>query len=243
MDTVIVMTSGLTQVSGVVSLADQARESIRTAILDGIFAPEQRVTIEQISAELGISRTPIREALKALEGDGLVQMLPYRGAIVSKFAREELDHRYSVRAMLEGYAAELACVADAEGMAKVLRRNVDRAAQIAKKTVRSPEVAKLVALNQEFHGAIREGAHSPTVSRILDQLRNPVAFSLHYWSNPELRESSIAIHSEIADAFTAADPALARALAERHMLESRDIVLAREAERPADGAGAGTRVG
>ena len=222
------MNRRLNQVSGV-SLADQARESIRTAILDGTLAPEERITIEQLAAELGISRTPIREALKALEGDGLVQLLPHRGAVVTRFARDELDHRYSVRAMMEGYAAELACRADAPGMADVLQANCARAEELAAGP--AGDITGLVELNRDFHVAIREGAHSPTVKRILDQLRNPTAFSIGYWSDAERRRNSLEAHAGIAAAFQADDPATARRLTERHLLEARDLLVAQHEER------------
>lgn len=219
----------LNQVYGV-SLADQARESIRTAILDGTIAPEERITIEDLAADLGISRTPIREALKALEGDGLVELLPHRGAIVSRFARDELDHRYSVRAMLEGYAAELACQLDAAAMTEVLRANVLRARKLAERP--SDEVlSELVELNLEFHAAIREGSGSTTVIRILDQLRNPVAFSLGYWSDDRRRQNSIEAHTDIVAAFANDDPARARQLTEAHLLKARDLLVAQHDEQ------------
>ena len=64
------------------SLADKARDMIRAAIFEGHIQPDERLTIEHIAAQLGISRTPVREALKALETDGIVKLLPNRGAIV-----------------------------------------------------------------------------------------------------------------------------------------------------------------
>ena len=223
------MSGRFAQVSGV-SLAEQARESIRTAILDGTLAPEARITIEELAGELGISRTPIREALKALEMEGLVQLLPHRGAIVARFARDELDHRYSIRAMLEGYAAELACSADPDGMAAALDSICARAEEL----LDHPDlkgVSELVDLNMKFHATIREGARSPTLERLLDQLRNPVGFSMAYWSDARRRHTSHEMHVQIADAFKAADPVRARQLTERHLLEARDLLVVQRDER------------
>src|SRR4051794_8198488 len=86
------------------SLASRAKDLIRAAIFEGKIRPEERLTIERIADELGISRTPVREALKALESDGVIQLLPRRGAIVARFSRQEIFDRYTVRAMIEGYA-------------------------------------------------------------------------------------------------------------------------------------------
>lgn len=229
------MTRRLAEVRGV-SLADQAREAIRAAILDGRIKPEERVTIEHIAAELGISRTPVREALKALEVDGLVRLLPHRGAVVERFARDELDHRYCIRAMLEGYAAELACRADPLGIADLLDANCNRlAALVASADVADPQqVQPLGELNVQFHAIIREASRSPTLIRLLETLRNPLAFTLYYWSAPERQHASIEAHRQIAAAFRTRKPALARRLVERHLLDARDHLMTMEkASKPA----------
>ncbi len=216
-----------------ISLAEQAKEAIRTAILEGTIKPEERITIEQIAAELGISRTPVREALKALEVDGIVRLLPHRGAVVERFARAELGHRYSIRAMLEGYAAELACEADAPGIATLLEQNCLALEQLAAAAdVGDPEqVRPLGKLNQEFHAIIRDGSQSRALVRILETLRNPFAFTLYYWSARERQLASIEIHRQIAAAFRANKPRQARRLVERHLLEARDHLMDMDTER------------
>jgi GntR family transcriptional regulator, vanillate catabolism transcriptional regulator len=217
---------GLKQLSGL-SLADQAQETIRTAILSGQIPPDERLTIESLALELGISRTPVREALKALESDGLVRLAPYRGVFVEPWARAEVFHRYGIRAMLEGYAAELACERDAEGCARQLEENCAIAEGVAAAADSSGGdcAQQLAELNQDFHRIIREASGSQTLIRILVSLRNPQAFTLRHWGDPERRQSSLAIHREIADSFRQNKPKLARTLAERHLLEARDQLL------------------
>jgi DNA-binding GntR family transcriptional regulator len=217
----------LDQIHGV-PLAEQAREALRTAILDGSIRPGERITIEQLAAELGVSRTPVREALKALEQDGLVHLIPHRGAVVEPVAREELHRRYTIRAMLEGYAAELACKADAAGIADALEANCDEleALAAAAKPEDSAATRRLSQLNQEFHAVIRDGAGSRTLVRLLASLRNPVAYTNAHWSDPHRRRASIVIHREIASAFRQGQPDLTRSLMERHILEARDALMA-----------------
>jgi DNA-binding GntR family transcriptional regulator len=214
------------------SLADQARERIRAAVLEGALRPGERLTIEELAAELGVSRTPVREALKALEGDGLVRLLPYRGAVVESVAREELSHRYTIRAMLEGYAAELACAAEAPRLARELERNCDELAAAAESAAAGDlaRARRLAELNARFHDLIREASGSRTLARLLDTLRNPVAYTLSYWSEPARRGVSIECHRAIAGAFRAGRPRDARRLMEQHLLTARDEVLS------ADGA-------
>ena len=122
------------------SLADQARTLIRNAIFDGKIKPEERLTIERIASELGISRTPVREALKLLEADGIIRMLPNRGAVVQRFDKEELIERYSLRGLLEGYAAEMACRTQSATLAPLLE------AQCAEMAL---AIAELERINQE----------------------------------------------------------------------------------------------
>lgn len=205
-------------------LADQAREHIRASILDGTLRPGERLTIEQLAAELGVSRTPVREALKALEQDGLVHLLPHRGAVVESVAREEVHHRYTIRAMLEGYAAELACRNDAAGIADELEticEELETAAKRAKPKDKSAP-GRLSQINQEFHAVIRDGSGSRTIVRLLETLRNPVSYTHAHWGDAEKRTSSLEIHREIAAAFREGDPVKTRQLMERHILEARD---------------------
>jgi DNA-binding GntR family transcriptional regulator len=219
------VTPRLREVRGV-SLAEQARESIRRGILDGTLAPDERITIEQIAAELGVSRTPVREALKALESEGLIRLLPHRGAVVQPFAREDLHHRYSIRAMLEGYAAEVACRVDAPGVAAALAENCRRLRAAIEAGPPPGDLWAMVELNQRFHATIHEGSRSATVIRQLALLRNAHAYSLHYWDDEARRMATLEMHEAIAEAFRAGRPARARQLVERHLLGARDLLAA-----------------
>lgn len=207
-------------------LAEQAREKIRASILDGTLRPGERLTIEQLAAELGVSRTPVREALKALEQDGLVHLLPHRGAVVEAVARDEVHHRYTIRAMLEGYAAELACKADSAKIAKELEAVCDKLEAVVKRAKPNDNAAiqRMSELNREFHGLIRDGSGSRTLVRLLDALRNPVSYTYSHWRDPQRREASLAIHREIAKAFQRGNPRQTRKLMEQHILEARNAI-------------------
>lgn len=210
------------------SLADQARDRIRAAILEGKLKPGEKITIEKIAEELGISRTPVREALKALEMDSMVRLMPHKGAVVEPFAWQEIHHRYAIRAMLEGYAAELACEAGDEALITALEKNCER----LEKVLANPQakakakVRQLVELNAEFHGLIRNGSHSPTLVRLIDSLRQPSAFSEFFWGISEYRDMSVAHHREITAAFRARDSKRARRLTEQHLIASGEKITA-----------------
>lgn len=115
------------------SLADKARDMIRDAIFEGKIRPEERLPIERIAADLGVSRTPVREALKALDADGSVRIPATRGAVVRRFDSDELRDRYCVRPRLEGYAGEPACRMDTGALAEALEDNwAQRKAMLAR---------------------------------------------------------------------------------------------------------------
>jgi DNA-binding GntR family transcriptional regulator len=210
------------------SLADQARDLIRDAIFEGRIKPEEKLTIERIAADFGISRTPVREALKALETDGIVRIQPHRGAIVQRFEKEEIYDRYSVRALLEGYAGELACKADADDVARDLDRNCVQLKKAIADTGTDDlhAVRVLVELNSSFHERILAASGSATITRVLDSLRMPVAYRLYIWRSPERRKISLDFHRQIAAAFGAKRPKQVRRLMEEHLLEARDYLVA-----------------
>ena len=209
------------------SLADRARDMIRTAIFEGRLVPDERLTIEHIAAELGISRTPVREALKALESDGIVRLLPNRGAVVQRFDKSEIQDRYTVRAALEGLAGELACRSKADQLATELGRNCTTLAQLIKTTDRDDlhAVGELVRLNSEFHDAILAAADSPTTVRILATLQMPMAYRIYTWRSIERARVSLEFHREIASAFGERNPRLVRRLLEDHIVDARDFLV------------------
>ncbi|HSV84023.1 MAG TPA: GntR family transcriptional regulator [Ramlibacter sp.] len=221
------MNTPLSKVEQSDSLADKARKMIRAAIFEGQIQPDERLTIEHLAAQLGISRTPVREALKALETDGIVKLLPNRGAIVQSFSREEWADRFQVRAVLEGLAGELACRNQGRKLGMVLAAIQEKIVEGMKQAKPDDLVAasKLVALNSEFHGAILQASGSETTARMLEALRMPMAYRLYHWRSPERQNAHSDFHFRIIQAFLAEDPAEVRRLLEAHILEGRNFVL------------------
>lgn len=209
-------------------LANQARDSIRSAIFEGRIQPDERLTIEHIAAELGISRTPVREALKALETDGIIKILPNRGAVVQRFDKAEIVDRYTVRATLEGLAGELACRHDADGVADRLETNCERLeARLREVHVEDLHaVSDLVALNGEFHSTILAASGSVTIARILDTLRMPMAYRLYTWRSADRQQASLDFHRRIVAAFRRRQAKQVRRLLEGHILEAKDFLVA-----------------
>ncbi len=212
------------------SLATQARERIRDAIFKGLIQPDERLTIERIAQELGVSRTPVREALKALEADGIVRLLPHRGAVVQRFDEAEIMDRYSVRATLEGHAAELACRRDPVGLHHKLDANRRAMETLIAAGIDNDDlnaIGSLVELNDVFHRMIVEASGSAVTIRLLDTLRMPTAYRLYHWATPDRRSQSVSFHRSIIEAFRDGKPKRVRKLIEEHLLEARDFLLER----------------
>ena len=136
-----------------------ATEVIREAIIDGRLAPGERLKEEELARELGLSRTPIREALAVLQAEGLVDTAPNRGATVRAHDAEDLDDLYRLRALLEGYAAGRAATKMPPEQVAELFASCERFEALA-----DGDVAPLVKENMHFHSTIVEAAASGRVA-------------------------------------------------------------------------------
>jgi GntR family transcriptional regulator, vanillate catabolism transcriptional regulator len=213
---------------GGVSLADQARDRLRAAIIEGKLLPGQRINIEKVAEQLGISRTPIREALKALEMEGMVRIKTHRGAIVEPLVWREIEQRYAIRSMLEGYAAQLACERPNEDLVKDLELNclevrteIDSRDEFSK-----VKISRIAALNDEFHRRIWRASGSPTLIRFLESLELPRSFSDSFWNESEFREKVWNDHYALTAAFRSRESGKVKMLMEHHMLASADMIAA-----------------
>lgn len=205
------------------SLADRAHEQIKRAILDGVLVPGDQLTIGSLAKELGIGRTPVREALKALDRDGLVSVERATGTEVRRIPLEELSHRFAARGMLEGLATKLACQARGPELARELEEAC--VAAQGKAGTSKEEVKELVDLNRRFHGAIYEGCESDLIRSLLDRLQNPRPFSEFLFGSADRRRSSARYHESIAAAVRAGDAELAGSLMQRHIHDATAFAL------------------
>jgi len=132
------------------SLHDEVASRIRDMIIEGVLAPGARVYEEQLGKTLGVSRTPMREALKTLASEGLVELAAARGAMVRRFSPKDVRDMLDVLAVLESFAARLACKAASEDQIAELRALHDRMASYFKAKNR----LEYYKLNQDFHSGV-----------------------------------------------------------------------------------------
>ena len=158
------------------SIADQIYEHLKSAILGGSIEPGERLTQEKVAEELQTSRTPVREAFRRLEQEGLVERLPQGGVRVTSIDQESIAHIFGVRQALERYAIELACdrITEAE-IARLEGISHQADTLFAKNNVNASEKLKLFFdLNTSFHDTIYEATGNPILIKIIQDMRQLV---------------------------------------------------------------------
>lgn len=218
-------------------LLSRVVERLREAILRGDFAPGDKLSVPDLARTLQTSRTPVREALYALERSGLVVMRPRRGAVVFGGGPAELRHLFEVREGLDGMAARLAATRMTETERAALQDTWEQhdAAMAAR------DLADHVALDVRFHELIRDGAHNPVLSESLARLRDQLTLIVRSWSGSPgaLGRRTRADHRVLAEAVLAGDPDRSEATARAHVRNVAAFVLRTElpgAEAPSASA-------
>ncbi|MCF8539935.1 MAG: GntR family transcriptional regulator [Candidatus Nanopelagicales bacterium] len=194
--------------------------SLRSMLTSGVLVPGQQFIQEDLAENLGVSRVPIREALKILEGEGLVTYHPNRGYFVTELSAADLVELYRIREILESEALAIAVTevsdADIEAIESILE-NVTSAAERG-------DVTSLTALNRAFHFAIVELSGNHRLSRLIRQLWDASdIYRTVYFRDPVNRERITAEHQLIIDALRARD---ASALISAHNLHRHHAVKA-----------------
>ena len=150
------------------SRADFVFESLRDAIADGRIAVGERVREEEIARELGVSRTPVREALQRLQQRGLLVFGTGRGLVVAELSQHQVLQLYAMREILEGSAARFAAQHATAADVAILYRLQKELAEA------KPDALLLVTLNRRFHQAIYEAAHNQYLMQTLNMLHELV---------------------------------------------------------------------
>ncbi len=201
---------------------------IRQAIVEGAVKPVERLIEERWAKELGISRTPVREALLLLEGEGLVSLLPNKGAVVRRFSKDDVVEIYELRAVLEGYAARKASTLITKEEITSLRCIADRMEASLKRAFPSKEEEArwLVIQNNEFHSLISEASRNERLQSILKAIIEvPLVFKGYFWFGREERKLSNHYHRRLILVLENRDGERAELLMKEHIYEGRDFIL------------------
>jgi DNA-binding GntR family transcriptional regulator len=199
-------------------LYEEVAERLRTSIFSHEFAPGDWVDEQALAIQYGISRTPMREAIKVLAAEGLITMKMRRGAYVTEVSKSDLSQIFTVLALLEGQACrEVAKIAtereleDLDGLHLKLERSAaDR------------DLDLFFAINQQFHDKIQEICANPWMQRVIHDLRKVLKLQRRDSLSKRGRlESSLIEHRKILSALLARDADLSEKLMKEHLLQGQ----------------------
>jgi DNA-binding GntR family transcriptional regulator len=189
-----------------------AYDSLRNEILSGYLMPETRLIEAELAARYGTSRTIIREVIKKLSFEGLVNEVPYKGASVARLSLREIEETYRIHQDLEGLAVYLATPNLSADHLDELERVNESMEQI------SEDVVQWQRCNRQFHRVFLENCRNRRLVRLIEMHRDQFA---RYWflalSIPGVREASFAQHKEIISAVRDRNPVRVRYLMEKHI--------------------------
>lgn len=196
-------------------------EEIRVRITEGRYEQGSRLFEDQIAAELGVSRNPVREALQALAAEGFVELEPRRGARVASVTTERAAELFEVRGALEGLMARLAAERRSEDDLARLQDLVAR----GQDAVARGDTASLPALNTDFHDCLGATARNDLLIHTIQQLSHVIQW-VYAGSIGRRGADSWAEHAAIVDAIARADADDAERCAATHIANARDAYLA-----------------
>jgi DNA-binding GntR family transcriptional regulator len=203
---------------------ERAMEALRQAIAQGDYAPGDRLREADVAGSLAMSRTPIREAIGRLAGEGLVEYQPNRGAVIPRWNRRDLEEIFDIRAYLEGFAAALAAERATSEQISELR---EISAQMHEAASSSEDAGwdRYAVLNNAFHRRLFACAGNARLDSLLvGLLAVPLlhrSFSGH--SLTALRRSN-GHHEEILDAIEAREAGWAQAVVSAHVHATRHLL-------------------
>ena len=203
-------------------LTDQVAARLRTLLVEGRIAPGAKLNERVLAEQLRVSRTPLREAIKLLAQEGLVDLLPNRGAVAVKLTETDIVHSFEVLAGLEAMSGELA--AQRIGAAQLAELRAKHHEMLA--AFERRDLSNYYRLNAAIHAGINEAAGNPVLGATYARINARVQ-SLRFRTNQDEAKWRLAVdeHSQMMQALTERDgPRLARILS-GHLQHKRDSVL------------------
>ena len=195
-------------------LRDVVFNTLRQAILRGELKPGERLMEIQLANKLGVSRTPIREAIRKLELEGLVLMIPRKGAEVAEITEKSLKDVLEIRRALEDLAVRLAC----EKITKEELKELKKAGDEFKKVLKSQDITEVAEADVRFHDVIYMATDNPKLIQLLNNFREQMyRFRVEYLKKDEVRPQLLAEHDEIIKYITQGNKEEASRVVTRHI--------------------------
>jgi DNA-binding GntR family transcriptional regulator len=203
-----------------------ASDALREAIVRGEYGPGQQLKEEELATRFGVSRTPIREALRQLQAEGLAEYRPNRGVFIPEWSATDREEIFDLRLRLEPYAAELAAHAIAPSQLEELRE-MACIMEAATQSEDPDRYDRISIVNNGFHRLLASASGRPRLAAMLTSLLN---IPLMHRSFSTYEEDAVirsnAHHREIIDALEARDPEWAAAVVRAHVRIARNLLQA-----------------
>jgi DNA-binding GntR family transcriptional regulator len=202
--------------------------TMREAIINGDFKPGQRLMEVQLAEQMGVSRTPVREAIRKLELEGLVVMVPRKGAYVAGLSSEDVKEVLEIRAVLEGLAASLAAKNASDADIEQLQEIVEK----FKNAAEEKDVVRLINFDSDFHDVMYRASKNKKLIQLISALREQVQrFRVAYFTKIKSTQALIEEHNELVSSILNKEPEKARAIAEKHIATTEKLITSIEEKR------------
>ncbi|WP_088343511.1 MULTISPECIES: GntR family transcriptional regulator [Rhodomicrobium] len=202
------------------SLHDELLGRLRKMIISGAFLPGDKIPERQLCDQFGVSRTPLREALKVLAAEGLVQLAPNRGAMIATLSADEMDECLTISSAIEALSAELACANITDDEIEAIKGLHDT--MIAH--YRAGNLEGFLAANREIHESIVAAARNPLLAGIYDTLFFRIGRTrVHPHYSSERLDEAVADHEEIISVLEARQGKRLAELLQNHLEHLFDV--------------------
>ncbi|MDD3853582.1 MAG: GntR family transcriptional regulator [Syntrophomonadaceae bacterium] len=203
-------------------LRELVLEAIREAIISGALKPRERLMEIQLAEELGVSRTPVREALRKLELEGFIVMVPRKGAYVADLTFKDIADVFEIRAALEGLAAGMA----AERITEEELEEMERLLAIKAEAIAHNDMEKLIEVDTKFHEAIYQASRNERLTAIINNLREQIQrYRTTTLSFPGRSKQSLDEHRLLVEAIQSRNSQLARQVAQEHIENAENSMI------------------
>lgn len=202
-------------------LHEEIARQLKALIQSGDLTPGQRLSERQLGVQLGVSRTPLREALRSLAGEGLVELSPRKGAQVARLDEHEIDHVFAVMEALEALAGALAC----ESMTDDELRDLQALHAELLAAYKARDAAAFYRVNQQIHEGILRASRNPVLQRTYAALGGQMLRARFMaLNNAKQWKDAVREHEEIMAALSRRDAERLDAALKRHLHSKRDKV-------------------
>jgi DNA-binding GntR family transcriptional regulator len=212
----------LTEQAGSQNLHEATFQTLKSLLVEGNISPGSKLNERELAERLNVSRTPIREAIRRLAADGLVELIANRGAIAVQLSIDDVIHTFDVIAELEGYSGELAAknISDST-LSELEALQYEMMASYARR-----DLSSYYKLNLQIHRLINQAANNPVLASLFSQVNSRIE-ALRFRSNQDgvKWEKAVEEHQEMLDALKARDSARMRKVMITHVTNKRDVVV------------------